>query len=150
MMGNAVNSASKSVSSLVAASESHSGKKLLLAIKANSRSQVEAAIEFAKKERIQSNSGGENHEKQYDDMIYRMLNYLTREYDVGDGILYKKTPIQYARSLVANEAEECIEEAIAKFKKQENTDKVSKTVGKVDADRVKTAKERLREFQKKR
>ncbi len=147
-MGNTANSASKSVSGMLASSETHSGRKLLNGIKANSREQILAAIEIAKKERIQSSAGGADHEKQYDQMIKRMFSYLTGEYDVGEGILFKKTPIQYARSLAANEAEECLEEAIAALKKQENTDKVSKTVGKVDADRVRQAKERLREFQK--
>jgi hypothetical protein len=147
-MGNTVNSVSKSAASLVALSESASGRKLLLGIKANSKTQILAAIEIVKKERIKANTGGDSHEKQYDDMIRRMLSYLTGEYDIGDGVLFKKTPIQYARSLAADEAEDCIEEAIEQLKKQENTDKMSKTVGLVDADRVRQAKERLKEYQK--
>lgn len=147
-MGNTVNSVSKSAANLVTLSETTSGRKLLLGIKANSKTQILAAIEIVKKERIQANTGGDSHEKQYDAMVRRMLSYLTGEYDVGDGILFKKTPIQYARSLAADEAEQCIEDAIAQLKKEENTDKMSKTVGLVDADRVRQAKERLKEYQK--
>jgi hypothetical protein len=143
-MGNA----SDSLSKMLSTPEYKSGKILFNGIKSNSRFQILEAIDTVKKENIRASSG-EDHETKYDDMIQKMTNYLTGQYDVGHGILSKKTPLEYAHSLAADQAIRCLEEAIASINKQENSDvKVSKTVGTVDTQRVKQAKERLREFQK--
>lgn len=144
-MGNAANNVSKALEP----SEYMSGKKLLNGIKANSPDQIEAAIEICKKERIQGNSGT-NHEKQYDVMHQKMTNYLTGKYDIGDGVIFKKTPLEYAKSLANDEAVRCLERAIRDLEMTENKDKMTKTVGLVTSDRAATAKDRLREFQKTR
>lgn len=133
------------------------GKKLIRAIKANSPTQLEESYEMAKKELL-PRSKGTAHDKEYENMIRKMTLYLTRGYDVGDGMLFKKTPLQIAEEHHSDLAITFINRTLAELKKNEIAAemleeqglkvKANSVVGDIDKDRVHQAKERLKQFQK--
>jgi hypothetical protein len=68
--------------------EHSSGKILILSIEENQRSQTQGAIDAARKDFTTLAHGVD-----YDDMVKKMIEYLTRHYDIGDGIAFRKTPL---------------------------------------------------------
>lgn len=136
--------------------ESSTGKLLIKAIRNNNQKQVADAIDVARKQLAKPNMS-KSHEDDYNDMTIMMTKYLTRKYDVGDGILYKKTPLELATSVESNNTIEFIKDSIFSLThtKQEsniNLDKapcIKAAVGTVDQDRVALAKSRLQELRSK-
>lgn len=134
-----------------------SGKRLLRAIRANTASNMMEAIEAAKKE-LYSADRKKSHDEDYDNMVRKMATYLTKKYDIGDGMLFGQTPLELAKSLRADQAIAVINEQIAILSKNPAAAEVfedkgeavrdSPSVGKVDKERANTAKERLKEFQR--
>lgn len=138
--------------------ESNTGKLLLRGIKNNNKIQVENAIDTARKQLATPNLK-KSHEEDYAYMAQKMTNYLTKKYDVGDGILYWKTPVDYAQALnsehVIDYLKDMILQVSQKSNKQEeiNIDKapsIKAAVGTIDADRVSLAKARLQEMRNKK
>jgi hypothetical protein len=136
--------------------ECTTGKLLLRAIGANSEMLVKQAIEVAKNELIKPNLK-KNHADDYEEMQEKIKLYLTQKYDVGDGLFGKKTPIEYAKKIGANDVVPCLEDSIRRIgntdaSKQINCDHAPTTVaaigGKLDPGRVALAKERLAAFQR--
>lgn len=137
--------------------EHTSAKKLIRAIKANSRTQLEDSFEMAKKELLPM-SKGTTHDKEYENMIKKMTEYLTRSYDVGEGMLFKKTPMEIAEEYQADQAIVFIKQSLEHLQKNEIASKIldekgmkvesSTSVGNIDRDRVQLAKERLKQYQK--
>jgi hypothetical protein len=142
--------------------EYNTGQKLLRAIKANSKTQMQECIDVVKEEiRSQNKTSRLAHDKDYENMIKKVTLYLTRGYDIGDGMLFTKTPIQYAEQLKADQAIQFINNTLIELSKIESANKVmeekgtkvareSSSVGVVDRDRVNQAKERLKAFQNER
>jgi len=136
--------------------ENVTGTMLMRAIKSNSRMQVEQAIEFARKE-LASPNLKKTHDEDYEMMREKMNLYLTRKYDIGDGMLWKKTPVELATSLEANDALQAIRETLLKLsqtkdQKHINTDRapaIQAAVGNIDQDRVALAKSRLQALRNK-
>lgn len=136
--------------------ESNTGTMLIRAIKSNSRIQVEKAIEFARKELATPNLK-KTHDEDYELMREKMNLYLTRKYDIGDGMLWKKTPLELAAMVEAVEAMEAIKESLLKLshtkeQKHINMDKapaIQAAVGNIDQDRVALAKSRLQALRNK-
>lgn len=136
--------------------EHKTAQRLIRGIKANSRRQLEEAFDSARKELL-SNNTKLAHDKEFENMVKNMIAYLTRGYDVGDGALFTKTPLEIAREYHADVAIEFIEEKIAHLQKSEvgakEIDKrginvpATSSAGRVDKDRVALAKERLKQFQ---
>lgn len=155
-MGNTVRAASDA---MFKEYESTTGKLLFRGIRNNNKQQVVDAIDFARKELIAPNMN-KTHEEDYARMAEKMTEYLTRKYDVEEGILHWKTPLDYARSIGADNVVECIEETIVqlnqkvdKVKREINVDRapaIKSAVGTVDADRVALAKARLQEMRNKK
>lgn len=145
-----------STDSLFKEYESSTGKLLIKAIRNNSQKQVAEAIDFARKQLATPNMK-KTHEDDYNNMTSRMTQYLTQKYDVGDGMLYKKTPLELAASVESNNTIEYIKDTIFSLThtKQEshiNLDKapnIKAAVGVVDQDRVALAKSRLQELRNK-
>lgn len=139
--------------------EHKTAQRLIRGIKANSRRQMEEAYDAARKELLTANTKLA-HDKEYEIMVKSMIAYLTRGYDVGDGMVFTKTPLEIAREYHADEAIAFIEEKIEQLQKSEvGAKEVSKrgvgvapaaSAGKVDKDRVAQAKDRLRQFQNER
>ena len=136
------------------------GQKLIRAIKANSRAQLEECMEIAKKETLTNNLKSA-HDKDYETMIKKMTLYLTRGYNVGDGVLFTKTPLQIATELGCDQSIAFINEKLAELSKVDLATKVMEdkratmpashsAIGRVDRDRVNQAKERLKAFQNER
>lgn len=99
-----------------------------------------------------------SHEEDYEMMTQKMSAYLTRKYDVGDGMLFKKTPLELAIAVEANESAELIKYTIGKLsqtKEQNHTINTEKSpgihtaVGNIDQDRVALAKSRLQALRNK-
>eukprot|EP01039_Chlorochromonas_danica_P003977 gene3977-4350_t len=134
-----------------------SGKRLLRAIRGNVASNVQDAIAAARKELLSSDQS-RSHDEDYENMIKKMTIYLTQKYDIGEGILFGKTPLEVAEALCADQAIEVIQNELAILSKnptvsmmlEKNTNLVreSPTVGRVDKDRAIKARERLKEFQR--
>jgi hypothetical protein len=134
--------------------ESQSGNLLISAIKSSNKKKLEDAIEVARKQLITPNMK-KSHEEDYKEMTNKILVYLTQKYDVGDGVLYRKTPLELAKSIGSDEITMYLEENIKKLEaavkatEVANTEKyegISKNVGKIDKDRVSLAKSRLENF----
>ncbi|KAJ1415665.1 hypothetical protein B484DRAFT_159030 [Ochromonadaceae sp. CCMP2298] len=132
------------------------GKLLLRAIGANSVDQVKQAIEFAQKELIRPNIK-KSAEDDWEEMAEKIKLYLTRQYDVGDGMFGKKTPVDYAKKIGSNDVVPLLEDSIRRIgntdaSKEINIDQAPRTVaaigGKLDPGRVALAKERLAAFQR--
>lgn len=151
-MGNSFNT-----DNLMKEYEHSSGKRLLRAIRANHAGNVRDAIEVAKKELL-SNDRRKSHDQDYDNMIKKMTIYLTQKYDIGDGILFGKTPLELAESLFADEAIRAIQDELSILSKNKVAADIleqkggqvreSPSVGKVDKERAVQARERLKEFQR--
>lgn len=139
--------------------EHKTAQRLIRGIKANSRRQMEESYDAARKELLTANTKVA-HDKEYEIMVKSMIAYLTRGYDVGDGMVFTKTPLEIAREYHADEAIAFIEEKLEQLQKSEvGSKEVSKrgvgvaptsSAGKVDKDRVAQAKDRLRQFQNER
>lgn len=125
-----------------------SGKKLLAAIRSDNEDGASDAIEFARQEYIKPVAGSmakASNLSGYEDMTKGMVAYLTREYDVGDGIVFKQTPLEYARAKKAKKVEQIIEKSILDLERLMgiNAAKTSYSVGEVTKERVEEAKARL-------
>lgn len=139
--------------------EHKTAQRLIRGIKANSRRQMEESYDCARKELL-SNNTKTAHDKEYEFMVKSMITYLTRGYEVGDGVIFTKTPMEIAKEYHADEAIAFIQEKLEHLQKSEVGGKeVSKRginvastsiTGRVDKDRVAQAKERLKQFQNER
>lgn len=139
--------------------EHKTAQRLIRGIKANSRRQMEDAYDSARKELLSSNTKLA-HDKEFEIMVKAMLSYLTRGYDVGEGAIFTKTPLEIAKEYHANEAIAFIEEKLeylqksevggAEVKKRGINVPSSTSTGRIDKDRVAQAKERLKQFQNER
>jgi hypothetical protein len=154
-MGNATTSVSDA---LFKEYESTTGKLLLRGIRNNNKKQVTDAIDFARKELATPNMK-KTHEQDFAYMTQKMTAYLTRKYDVEEGILHWKTPLDYAKSLGSELVIEVLENMILQLAQKTNDEKevnidkapsIKAAVGKVDADRVALAKARLQEMRNKK
>ncbi len=156
-MGNSI-----PVSEVMKEYEYNTGQKLLRAIKANSKSQMQECINLVKEEiRSQNKTSRLAHDKDYENMVKKVTIYLTRGYDIGDGMLFTKTPSQYAEQLKSDQALEFVNTTLTELSKIDTANKIleekgtkvvreSSSVGVVDRDRVNQAKERLKAFQNER
>jgi hypothetical protein len=163
-MGNTVEG--RFASDLLKEREYNTGKKLFQAISHNSAEKIEECINFAKKE-IKPDLNGKP-EEDFELMKSKLTAYLTRKYDIGDGFLFCKTPVEYATSLNANFAINALNDAIARLIRHnkpskasnifsfDNKNKIDNNIevqpsfsNGVDSDRVNLAKERLKSFQNK-
>ena len=143
--------------------EHSSGKRLLASIQTNERDVTQAAIDFARKEFTKPISIITANSSDYDDMSSRMEKYLTKPYDVGDGIIFRKTPLEYCQSIGSLESAAVINENLQKLssvyravKKTKDGKEIesttppggieSLTVGTVTHDRAALAKSRLQAF----
>lgn len=138
--------------------ECNTGQKLFRGIKANSKVQIEMAIEEARHDWM-SSSIKKSPEQDFEEMTKKVLKYLTRTYDVGEGMLHKKTPVQYARDCDATEAAAYLETTIVSLQNHRSPEErntqitapvTTQLVGKIDGSRAKIAKERLQAFQETR
>mmetsp|Transcript_30515 Transcript_30515/g.51545 ORF Transcript_30515/g.51545 Transcript_30515/m.51545 type:complete len:154 (+) Transcript_30515:119-580(+) len=144
-MGNA-----EITSNLFTEYESTTARRLLTGITNKNLKQVEDAVEYARKQHIIPNLK-KSYSEDYADMTEQMLIYLTRKYDVGDGILFKKTPIQYAQKLAADDIVAFLNDTVIRLERKDNSKVInqelspatSAAVGEIDADRVSLAKARL-------
>lgn len=140
--------------------EYQKGEKLIRSIKANSREQIMDSIDIARKELL--NNRQIAHDKEYDEMIQKMTQYLTRKYDMGEGGLFGgKTPLELAKELRANHAIDCLNEQILLLSRNQSSSKVlqekdikalssNSVIGPVDKTRAIEARERLKAFQETR
>jgi hypothetical protein len=83
--------------------EYNTGKLLLKAIRMDDEFTFKKAVDTAKKELQEQarNDIEKEHDEDFETMNERMIQYLTRPYDIGEGILGKCTPDQFC---VKNEA----------------------------------------------
>lgn len=141
--------------------EYQTGQRLIRAIKANSRSQLQDAVDCARNEiQLHSKNVKIAHDKDYEDMVKKMIAYLTRGYDVGDGVLFTKTPLEIAEIYHCSDAAAFINENLELLSRSQVSSHVvakqglsvapKSSVGAVDKDRVHQAKERLKAFQAER
>lgn len=138
--------------------EYQSGQKLIRAIKANSPNQLESCMSLVKQE-LMSTTRSMAHDKEYEYIQTKTKQYLTRGYNVGDGIIFTKTPMEIAEMYTADQAAAYLRDQLDQIQRRENSMKVnastvpnnanekSSSVGVVDKARVAEAKERLRAFQ---
>jgi hypothetical protein len=129
-----------------------SGRMLLEAIRKDSAEKTQEAIDLAKSEFSKPVSLNTN-QADYDEMIEYMSKYLTKQYDIGDGPFFTKSPLEYCREKRAKSAEEVIKNNLKKFhfydinpNESSSVKIVSETVGTIDSERVTLAKQRLQEF----
>lgn len=126
--------------------ENKSAKKLLDAIKRDSSKHILIAIESAKVEFIKPTKKAAN-QAEYDEMVLGMMKYLTRKYDIGDGVLFTKTPLEYCAIMKSQLAKETLESEIEKYKAMESKlDSRDRGSDSMNA-RANLAKERLKAFQ---
>ena len=133
---------------------------LIAAIQAKKASSVQKALETARKELAAfkksslSNTTDENYKK----MLDGMHKYLTRKYDIGQGVFAKVSPIEFAESMEGGDAEEVLHilrTHLADVEKSLNALAPAGSSGrpggieKIDSERVLTAKERLMSFRSK-
>lgn len=156
------NSSLNPVPDLLKEYEYNTGQKLLRAIKANSRTQMKECLDFVKEEiRSQNKTSKLAHDKDYENMMKKVTLYFTRGYDIGDGVIFTKTPLQYAESLQSDQAIAFLNDTLAELSRNETASKVIEDkravvvkeqsfMGKVDRDRVNQAKDRLKAFQNER
>jgi len=131
--------------------ESVNGKRLLAAIRSNSPAAVLDAIQLARKEYTKPISKTTANSSAYDDMLSHLLTYLKKSYDVGEGPLFVKTPLEYCQELRADKAAAAIKEEIEKLEKpmaaRERSDVIKTTViGQINSDRAIEAKARLQAY----
>ncbi len=100
--------------------EHKQGTLLVPAIKRNSVEDLEKALEVARKEFARPKTTGFN-KAQYEEMVTKMLDYLTQAYDIGDGIVFKQTPEIWAKNCSANEAAIWLKSKIEYFEKLKNS-----------------------------
>lgn len=154
IMGNSMNPGE-----LLKEHEYQSGQKLIRAIKANSRSQIESCMAIVKQE-LMSTTRSMAHDKDYEHVLTKTRQYLTRGYNIGDGVIFTKTPLEIAEMHNSDEAIACINELLDQLQRREDATKVnaastrssdkSSSGGAIDKARVAEAKERLKAFQQER
>lgn len=144
--------------------EHRSGKRLIAAVRANSREDTEAAIEFTRHEFTKPMSSSTANASDYDLMHKRMEQYLLGPKDVGDGVIFKKSALQLAQDLKSSAAATVILDHLNRLGVQvpagvsgaasslpmpdlKDRGVDSATVGHVNAERSLAAKERLKAFQ---
>jgi hypothetical protein len=78
-------------------------------------------------------------------VILEMKNYLTRQYDVGDGPLFTRSPVEYAKHLKAQKVEQVITRNIMELEGliPGSGPKFNQAVGEVTHERAALAKARL-------
>lgn len=76
------------------------------AIRENSKEGVRTAIETARQEFVKPISKKTSNASDYKDMVTSLINYIEKKYDIGDGPLFLKTPLEYCDHLKAERAKE--------------------------------------------
>jgi hypothetical protein len=129
--------------------EYKTGKLLLAAIQANNSQLLEDALETSRKQYVAEHAmtvGGDP----YESLVKSMVKYLTRGYDVGDGPLFLKSPLQLCERLRADESAARINTELDRLSKAQTSSLTASKQGgpeKKDADdRVEQAKARLKAF----
>lgn len=130
--------------------ENTSGKKLLVAIDLNNKEATQVAIDYCRSEFTKK-----SYALDYDEMMEKMENYLTRHYNIGDGIIFRKTPLEYCEHKQAEESALVIKENLQilrgvnrkKCGEENSAGRESATVGLITQERAVLAKERLKAFQ---
>ena len=125
--------------------ECNSAKRLLIGIQLNSQEQTKEAIEFARKECIKP-IGVFASTYTYDDMVKRLYEYLTNQYQVhmkDNEEIETLTPLEYAERIDSNVAACVIKQTIADLEK---SIKMNETQG---SNSVKETKQSLKERQRK-
>lgn len=133
--------------------ENRNGKLLLAAIKNDCLEEFHIACETARKEFVRPKTRSSN-AAGFDDMLQGMYEYLTRPYDIGNGPLFTKTPLQYAEMLKSTKIIGPLTEKIKELEKSKPAIRPVDNVfdgrsGTSDSShRANIAKDRLRAFQK--
>ena len=83
---------------------------------------------------------------EYDDMVEHLKKYLTKAYDVGDGPLFVKSPIDYCKINHANKVERAILQTIDSLAKNIEGSSSSSIESVVSKERVALAKDRLKQM----
>ena len=78
--------------------EHRTGTRLVAAIKADSREDVDAAVEFARREFVTPRTGGVPNPAAFSDSVDGLIRYLTSPKDVGDGPLFTQAPVEFCRA----------------------------------------------------
>eukprot|EP01035_Chromulina_nebulosa_P021707 gene21707-28091_t len=158
-MGNGDSSESKAYKGgILQEYERNSHKKLLAAIKGNSYESTLQAIEYCRLEFVKPTQKASN-KAEYDDLILGMIKYLSFPIDVGEGLIFKKTPIEFAEKLKSYESKRALEEKLEYYRKAEmkldkKLDKLTSIVipnkDEITEERKELAKARLQAFRDKK
>lgn len=99
--------------------EYSSGKMLCKAISADSRAQVDEAVEYARRELLKPRTGGVANTRDFADVNAALIKYLTQDTDVGDGPLFTQKPLVFceARKPPALAAHAAISEHLQRLRK---------------------------------
>jgi hypothetical protein len=137
--------------------EHKSGKRLLASIRVNQRDVTQMAIDFARKEFAKHATGFLSVSLDYDEMSAKLEKYLTKQYDIGDGVIFTKTPLEFCDAIGSSESAAVIRENLQRISmvtngKKEGVHPVgigieNAAVGVVTHDRAMLAKARLQAFQ---
>lgn len=137
--------------------EHKSGKQLIASIRVNQRDVTQMAIDFARKEFAKHATGFIPVSSDFDEMSVKMEKYLTKHYDIGDGIIFTKTPLEFCDSIGSSESAAVIKENLQRISMVTNGKKEglhpvvagieNAAVGLVTHDRAILAKARLQAFQ---
>lgn len=135
--------------------EHKSGRRLLASIRVNQRDVTQMAIDCARKEFAKHATGFLSVSLDYDEMSAKLEKYLTRSYDIGDGIIFTKTPLEFCDIIGSSESAAVIRENLQRISMVTNGKKDgahpvgidNAVVGLVTHDRAALAKARLQAFQ---
>ena len=142
--------------------EHKTGRRLIAAIQANSKEATEAAIEFCRHEFTKPITSSTANASDYETMHKRLENYLLTPKDIGDGMIFKKSPLELCKDLKSDVSAAIIIDhlnrlgvqlpsgttALGSFINPDVKDRgvESVTVGFVNQERANTAKDRLKAF----
>ena len=84
--------------------EHKSGRRLIAAIQANSKEETEAAIDFCRHEFTKPISSSTANASDFETMHQRLENYLLTPKDIGDGMIFKKTPLELCKDIKSDVA----------------------------------------------
>jgi len=123
-----------------------SGAGLIAGISTKSLTPVENSVNKARKEFSFSKSTLKSTaDESYENMLEGMSSYLNKKYDVGEGKFNKKTPVEYAESLGAEDIVNFLKSSIQDIesKMRQPTSLIDNVAVGVSSDRVVLAKARL-------
>ena len=129
-----------------------SGRLLLAAIRNDSEADVIKAIEAARKEFVKPVNGKKSNSSDFRDMVDCLTKYLTKPYDIGEGLLFPLTALEYCARLKSFKCEAAIRDKLKELQKQRSGDSTQqgrRVKQSTDASlRADEARERLRKFQR--